>query len=317
MTGVHEEISRGHIEAGAPKVSVIIPTHNRADLLPRAVSSVLCQTCDDYEIIIVDDCSTDHTRETVSSWNEERIRYIRHTENRRQSCALNTGIQKARGKYVAFLDDDDEWVPTKLERQIAILESGGPRVGLVYGWLDQVDDTTGRIQPRYRKTMTGDLSGDLLALSIPGPTITLMVRTQIARDVQGFDESLNAYNDLDFLVKVSQRCEIAALPEVVAIQHVGHGHGRMNIDTESVLADKAAYIRKHIRRFAIQLSKRPEAQALAYLHLGRIEMLRGNTLAALAALSMAVKLAPLCVSRTVASRATPEFRALVRHRRRR
>ena len=317
MTGVHEELSRGHIEAGAPKVSVIIPTHNRADLLPRAVSSVLCQTYDDYEIIIVDDCSTDHTRETVASWNEERIRYIRHTENRRQSCALNTGIQKARGKYVAFLDDDDEWVPTKLERQAAVLESTGPRVGLVYGWLDQVDDTNGRIQPRYRKTMTGDLSGDLLALNIPGPTITLMVRTQIARDVQGFDESLNAYNDLDFLVKVSQRCEIAALPEVVAIQHVGHGHTRMNVDSESVLADKADYIREHIRRFSTQLSERPEARAFAYLHLGRIEMLSGNTLNALTSLGMAVRLDPIRVSRTVASRAASEFRTLVGHRRER
>ena len=298
-----------------PTVSVIIPTHNRADLLPRAVNSVLSQTYDHYEIIIVDDCSTDHTRETVSSWNEERVRYIKHTEKRRQSGALNTGIDKARGEYIAFLDDDDEWVPTKLERQVAVLETNGPRVGLVYGWMDQLDDTTGSVQPRYRKTMSGDLSGDLLALSIPGPTITLMVRTQIARAVKGFDESLNAYNDLDFLVKVSQRCEIAALPEVVAVQHVGHGHARMNIDTESVLSDKAEYIRKHIRRFAIQLSKRPGARAFAYLHLGRIEMLRGNTLAALSALGMAVRLEPIRVSGTVASRAVSEIRAFVRHRR--
>ena len=103
-----------------PKVSVIIPTYNRADILPRAVSSALSQTYDDCEIIIVDDCSTDHTRETVSAWSEERIRYIRHAENRRQSGALNTGIDNARGQYVAFLDDDDEWVPTKLERQFAV-----------------------------------------------------------------------------------------------------------------------------------------------------------------------------------------------------
>ena len=298
-----------------PTVSVIIPTHNRAYLLPRAVNSVLSQTYGHYEIIIVDDCSTDHTRETVSSWNEERVRYIKHTENRRQSGAINTGIDKARGEYIAFLDDDDEWVPTKLERQVAVLESNGPRVGLVYGWVDRVDDTTGSTRPQYRKTMSGDLSGDLLALNIPSPTITLMVRTGIARAVNGFDESLNAYNDLDFLVKVSQRCEIAALPEVVAVQHVGHGHARMNIDTESVLSDKAEYIRKHMRRFAIQLSKRPGARAFAYLHLGRIEMLRGNTLAALSALGMAVWLDPIRVSGTVASRAVSEIRAFVRHRR--
>ena len=164
--------------------------------------------------------------------------------------------------------------------------------------------------------MSGDLSGDLLALSIPGPTITLMVRTQIARAVNGFDESLDAYNDLDFLVKVSQRCEIAALPEVIAVQHVGHGHIRMNIDTESVLSDKAEYIRAHMSRFALQLSGRPEARAFAFLHLGRIEMLSGNTLAALSALGMAFRLAPVRISRTVASRAASEIRTLLRHRRR-
>ena len=187
---------------------------------------------------------------------------------------------------------------------------------MVYGWLDQVNDETGRIQPRYRKTMSGDLSGELLALRIPGPTITLMVRTQIAREVQGFDESLNAYNDLDFLIKVSQRCEIAVLPEVVAVQHVGHGHTRMNLDTESVLADKADYIREHMRRRSSQLSERPDARAFAHLHLGRIEMLRGNTFKALSSLCMAVRLDPLRVSRTVASRAASEFRTLLRHRRR-
>ena len=130
---------------------MIIPTHNRADLLPRAARSVLGQTYDDYEIIIVDDCSTDGTSETVLSWGDNRIRYIRHTENRRQSASLNTGIDAARGEYVAFLDDDDEWMPDKLELQVAELESGGAEVGLVYGWLDQVDDTTRSVQPKYRE----------------------------------------------------------------------------------------------------------------------------------------------------------------------
>ena len=299
----------------APRVSVVIPTYNRAELLPRAINSVLSQTYDDYEIIIVDDCSTDHTREVVTTWSEERVRYIRHAENRQQSGALNTGINHARGQYVAFLDDDDEWVPTKLERQVAALESGGPTVGLVYGWLDQVNDRTGYVHPQYRKTMSGDLSAKLLALSIPGPTITLMVRTRIAREIQGFDESLKAYNDLDFLIRISQLCEIAVLREVVAVQHVGHGHTRMNVDSETVLADKADYIRGHIRRFSTQLSRLPEARAFAHLHLGRIEMLRGNILKAMGSLGMALRSDPVRVIRTMVSRSVSEFRTLGRQRR--
>ena len=101
-----------------PTVSVVIPTYNRADLLPRAIRSVLSQTYWNCELIIVDDCSTDNTREVVSTWTDSRIRYIRHPENRHQSGAINTGIEHARGQYVAFLDDDDEWMPTKLEKQV-------------------------------------------------------------------------------------------------------------------------------------------------------------------------------------------------------
>ena len=101
-----------------PKVSVIIPTYNRADLLPRAVNSVLSQTFSDYEIIIVDDHSPDNTQDVIAAFTDPRIRSIRHRTNRRQSAAINTGIANAMGEYIAFLDDDDEWLPNKLEGQV-------------------------------------------------------------------------------------------------------------------------------------------------------------------------------------------------------
>ena len=291
----------------SPKVSAVIATYNRADLLPRAVRSVLSQTYQDHELIIVDDCSTDKTREVVSAWTDSRILYVRHQENRHQSGAINTGIEHARGEYMAFLDDDDEWVPTKLEKQVGVFESSGPGVGLVYGWVDEVDDSTGRTRTKYRGTMSGDLSEDLLGLKIPGPTTTLMVRTQIARDAHGFDESLTAYNDLDFLIRVSQMCEIAALPKVVAVQHVGHGHGRMNIDSESVLVKKVDYIRRHMRRYSTRLSGSPGASARVYLHLARNEMLLGNTLSGLSALCLAVKLDPVHICHLIATRGVSEM----------
>lgn len=295
-------------------VSVIIPTHNRANLLPRAVRSVFDQTYENYEIIIVDDCSTDRTTETVMSWEDDRIKYIRHTENRRQSASLNTGIDAAMGEYIAFLDDDDEWMPDKLEQQVAEMESCGSEVGLVYGWLDQVDDTTRKVQPKYRKTMSGDLSTELMALSIPAPTITLMVRAHVARKVGGFDESLGAYNDLDFLVKVSQQCDIAAVARVVAVQHVGHGHGRMNVDSKVVLVEKVNYIRQHMRRYSSQLSRSPASKARVLLHLARNEVLAGNSRAGLTTLCNAVKLDPLGAGALIATRGFAEMARYVVHR---
>ena len=159
--------------------------------------------------------------------------------------------------------------------------------------------------------MSGDLSTDLMALSIPAPTITLMVRTRVAKEVKGFDESLNAYNDLDFLVKVSQRYEIAALPRVVAIQHVGHGHGRMNIDSESVLIEKANYIRQHMCRYSSRLSRSPTTKARVFLHLARNEMLAGNARSGLSALCKAVKLDPLRTCSLIATRGFSEMAGYV------
>lgn len=98
-----------------PTVSVVIPTYNRAHLVGRAIQSVLNQTYQDFEIIVVDDGSTDNTEEVVKSFNDPRIRYIRHDQNRGGSAARNTGIKMARGEYIAFQDSDDEWLPEKLE----------------------------------------------------------------------------------------------------------------------------------------------------------------------------------------------------------
>ena len=86
-----------------PKVSVIVPTHNRADLLPRAIDSVFAQTYDDYEIVIVDDWSSDGTQDAIAGFADPRIRSFRHDRNRGQSAAINTGIAHARGEYIGFL----------------------------------------------------------------------------------------------------------------------------------------------------------------------------------------------------------------------
>ena len=104
-------------------VSVIIPTHNRSELLGRAVGSVLQQTYSDFEIIIVDDDSSDDTEDKVSGWCklEQRIIYIRNEINIGAAAGRNRAVAIAKGKYLCFLDDDDEWYPEKLKRQFSIV----------------------------------------------------------------------------------------------------------------------------------------------------------------------------------------------------
>ena len=89
------------------KISIIIPTYNRGDLIERALKSVLEQDYHDLEVIIVDDCSTDHTEEVVKSLNDTRIKFIKHTHNQGANAARNTGIKAASGEYIAFQESDD------------------------------------------------------------------------------------------------------------------------------------------------------------------------------------------------------------------
>ena len=103
-------------------VSVVIPTHNRAVQVARAIASVQCQTYPNLEIVVVDDCSTDNTRTVVEGYGDQRIRYVRHDQRRGASAARNTGIRLATGEFIAFLDDDDEWKPEKTMRQLALFD---------------------------------------------------------------------------------------------------------------------------------------------------------------------------------------------------
>src|SRR5262245_48882666 len=145
-----------------PKISVIIPTHDRAHFLPGAIFSVLNQTFQDFEIIVVDDASNDNTSEVVAAFNDERIRLLRHETNKGGSAARNTGILNAQCDYIAFLDDDDEWLPDKLAKQVNILFASPPEVGCVFTGYVMMDRTSGRVIDHWLPTKRGDLSKDLL-----------------------------------------------------------------------------------------------------------------------------------------------------------
>src|SRR4030042_587586 len=120
-----------------PKVSVIITTYNRVHFVCEAIDSVLNQTFKDFEIIVVDDGSTDNTKEALKRYSKN-IFYI-YQSNKGRSQARNTGLKVAKGDYIAFLDDDDIWVPHKLEKQVAFMDSN-PNIGLVHTITEVIDE---------------------------------------------------------------------------------------------------------------------------------------------------------------------------------
>jgi len=117
-----------------PEVSVVIPTYNRAQFIERCVCSALQQTYRDLEVIVVDDGSNDGTDIRIDNLKrtDSRLHFLRHDKNRGAQAARNTGIYAARGKYIAFLDSDNEWMPDKLERQLPLFENNNNKVGVVY-----------------------------------------------------------------------------------------------------------------------------------------------------------------------------------------
>ena len=287
-TGLATE-RRRHImpkAADNPRVSVVITTYNRASLLPRAVDSVLAQTYEDYELVIVDDCSTDDTPEVMRTFADSRIRAIRHADNMGQSAAVNTGIRLARGEYIAFLDDDDEWVDQKLQRQVETLAASDPRVGLVYTWFDYVDATGSVRRAGRRCAISGDVWENLLGWEYPAPTSAYLVRAKAAREIGGFDEALTILTDRDFLTRLSRQWRVAVVREVLMLMHEGQ-HVR-TAQRPGALEGIARYLKSHICRFERELGERPATFVRLLRILAIAEMRRGNVRGAAAAYSKAL-----------------------------
>lgn len=152
------------------RVSVIIPTYNSEKYLEKTVSSVLAQTYKDIEIVLVDDCSKDSTREVIEriSRVDKRVKFIFQKKNGGAAVARNTGINYAEGRYIAFLDSDDTWEPNKIEKQIAILNEGKPFVFCAY---DTVDENGTQIKGKIKIKETVSYRDLMTKTYISTPTV--------------------------------------------------------------------------------------------------------------------------------------------------
>ena len=203
----------------APRVSVVIPTHNRAGLVVRAIRSVLDQTMADLELIIVDDASTDGTAAIVAQVNDARLQFVRLAENGRQSRAMNEGVRRARAEWVAFLDDDDEWLPHKLSAQLARLAEV-PNASAVYCRCN-VQTSEGLRTAISRPTLPeGDITDALLSRRMLITPSGYMVRRDALIEAGGFDEALFASQDMDLWLRLCQAGHrFAIVPEPLFIYH--------------------------------------------------------------------------------------------------
>jgi glycosyltransferase involved in cell wall biosynthesis len=200
--------------SAAPAVSVIIPAYNCAAYLPRAIESVLTQSFADFELLVMDDGSTDDTANVLDRYSaDRRVRFVRHAENTGPSATRNRGIRLSSGDLVAFLDADDEWARGKLEAQVTALASAEADVcGVGCRWLMPGEtEVIVSKQPPY----SGDgLYRELLFKNtIPGSSSSIMVRRTCFDEVGLFDEELRAVEDRDMWLRLAARFRFAFVRE--------------------------------------------------------------------------------------------------------
>jgi glycosyltransferase involved in cell wall biosynthesis len=199
-----------------PEVSVIIPTYNSAHFLPEAIDSVLAQTFRDYELIIVDDGSTDDTEEVVKRYGD-KIKYLRQ-ENRGPGPAKNTGIKNSRGPLIATLDADDKWLLDKLEVQVEYMRSH-PQIGLVYGNVSTFDDRgviTEAYDGTHRKVYQGEVFDQLLLQNFIS-SITIMVRRESLEKVGMFPEDVMISEDWHLWLRIAKEYPIGYIDRPLAL----------------------------------------------------------------------------------------------------
>lgn len=227
---------------GQEMVSIVIPTYNRPDLLKRALMTAVGQTYRDLEVIVVDDCSKEHVVPVIEEVGDARVRLIRHERNQGAPAARNTGIAAAQGRYVAFLDDDDEWYPEKVEAQIQDLRAKARyKVSFClreFYW--EGKEERGASPPGY----DGDHMVDLLAGRDISSTSCVLAERECLRAVGGFRRDLPCMQDWELWIRLAERYEFAYLNKVLLTKHQ-HRQARITGDGAKKLVAREIIYREH------------------------------------------------------------------------
>lgn len=222
-----------------PLVSVIVPTFNRSQFLPRTLDSIRRQSHSPIELLLIDDHSSEDLSAIYSSYSLEHLK----TQGKGVSAARNTGIRKARGEYLAFLDSDDEWLPEKVARQVSYLLEN-PNILLVHSneeW--RRNEAVVRQLPKHKK-YGGRIFEKCLELCNIGASCT-MVRRSLFEKYGYFDESFPTCEDYDFWLRISSQEEIGFLEDTLTIKHGGHGD-QLSLQYHSMDLWRVRALMKHV-----------------------------------------------------------------------
>lgn len=244
-----------------PKVTVLLPAYNGGELLRAAIDSVLAQTYEDFELLVVDDCSSDGSDRLVAGYRDPRVRLLRNEENLGQIATLNRGLEHARGEYVARLDQDDACMPERLERQVAVLDAE-PMIGVVGSFMD-VHDDDGHVVWRARRRVDDAADFAFLALAnlLPVAHPTVLFRRAVALELGGYDGSIRFAEDQDLWRRFALAgYRVQVVPEALVRYRVHAGQQSQRHWEEQQRQNRAA-----LERFLATLVPDADARMLRLL----------------------------------------------------
>jgi len=245
------------------KVSIITPTYNRADFLPVAIESVQAQSFPDWEMLIVDDGSTDNTAELVNRYSaqDSRIRYFQQP-NQGQSVARNHALGEARGEFICFLDSDNAWLPDKLEKQLAVFQQE-PDVDIVYGDCITINEQGDEISRANMKRHSGRITLHLLKDNCVSMNTT-MIRRRCFDEMGGFDEGDRLAEDYELWLRFSTRFRFHYIPEYLAYYRVMEN--QLSSDKQARFQANEAILTEFRARFPGVLSRKAFDAGFAHFY---------------------------------------------------
>ncbi len=256
----------------SPLISVITPTYNRADFIGEALQSVKEQTYEHFEHLIVDDGSTDDTREQLPPFlKDDRFRYF-YQENQGQSVARNLGIAKARGDFICFLDSDNLWVASKLATQLEIFRQH-PEVDVVYGDIITINHAGKEISRRNKPRFSGYIAFQMLKDNCVSMN-TAMVRRRCFEELGGMSAKYRVADDYDLWLRFSSRYLFQYIPEYLAYYRVMEK--QISSDKTARFYANEAIIKDFRQNFSAALTRNEFAEAFAYFYTRKAKYLAGS-----------------------------------------
>jgi glycosyltransferase involved in cell wall biosynthesis len=260
-------------QLGDCAVTVVLPTYNRAYCLRRSIDSVLNQTFSNFELIVIDDGSTDNTAELLASIDDPRLRVLRHPTNKGVSAAINSGIRAAASDVIALQDSDDEWLPEKLAKQVSAITSAPAEVGVVYTdrWrIDGAEKTWSRaphFMPKDGLIYQAALNGAIYNMA----NQCLMIRRKCFDQIGYFDENIRRHIDKEILIRLSLKYLFIHIPEPLVNYYVTEDSISKKGEAESINAWEII-VAKHLDA----LKAHPKALAQRTYWIGSYHMRSGD-----------------------------------------